>query len=176
MACLRYCDDGGSMAIKGNSMVFSSLDGVHLGHEVQSFRPEHHRRPLVLDHAVRVREGGGQNIRRKDDDKESVATGTVEYSMSFRSFLEYRLHLEDAIGAGAVDRLGVRDVEHLCEHEQDDVQRRRERSERLHDVEHFTDEDRELDLRALWKMMTPIERTSLVSAVPLRNTLTLATP
>ena len=76
--------------------------------------------------------------------------------MSFRSFLEHRLHLEDAIGAGAVDRLGVRDVEHLCEHEQDDVQRRHERSKRLHDVEHFADEDRELDLRALWKMMTPI--------------------
>ena len=56
-------------------MVFSTLDGVHLGHEVQSFRLEHHRRPLVLDHAVRVREGGGQNIRQKDDDKESVAAG-----------------------------------------------------------------------------------------------------
>ena len=95
--------------------------------------------------------------------------------MSFRSLPEHRLHLEDAIGAGAVDRLDVRDVEHVCEHEQDDVRRRQERSERLHNVEHFADEDRELDLRALWKMMTPIQSTSFVSTVPLQNTLTLAT-
>ena len=80
--------------------------------------------------------------------------------MSFPSFPEHHLHLEDAIGVGAVDRLGVRDVEHLCEHQQDDVLRRLKRSERLHNVEHFAGEDRELDLRALWKMMTPIGNNS----------------
>mmetsp|Transcript_26725 Transcript_26725/g.49156 ORF Transcript_26725/g.49156 Transcript_26725/m.49156 type:complete len:340 (-) Transcript_26725:2024-3043(-) len=157
-------------AVAPHKELFDSLtdifDGIHFGNEVETIRPKDHGGAFVLDDSVRIRHDGDQDVTQQDNDqkrkchvqklghrKRRIPHLVADLSHQHGVHLQQRL-LEGAmrkgigigivVGAVALVRLGIDNVEHLCEHEQNDAQRQQEGGQALYHVEDTAHEHREL--------------------------------